>query len=309
MNIKIKYKNKMKLRVSSDYEKPNPRYIWGNFLIQKIAHSGLFKVTYEHFPRYNASGIPRAGELKAFELNGIMCLVDAWDYSHPTCHISKKFLDNNPKVKNIKYVFKTQYSERHMEQYNRLDKELGIKVFPFFIFPRHNFKNCQFQWKNKEHEHLAFFSGRIWKERKRWYHYMMDRKDDFFSVNHESSKIKIVQKSSNHISEENYMGLMKNTKWGLILKGKGEAGKNRREVEYSSCGMPLALNYKPIYPFNFEPNKHYLYLEKPEDLEKLKTIDPAPYAKASARLFRKYFDPEKVPYNLLKFYGHLFDNA
>jgi len=309
MKLKLNYdKQTMKLQVSNAYEKYNPKFIWGNFLLQHIVHSGLFEVEYQQFPRFknDVNAIPRCGELKTFILNGNMCAIDAWDFSHPACHLTKEFLSNNSFYKDLKYIFKTQYSELHAAQYKRLKEECGITVFPFFIFPRHHFEHCQFKWQNQDHKHLAFFSGRIWKNRKAWHRHMLDQPESFFSINHASSNYEIVHKSSNSVSEDNYISLMKNSKWGLILKGKGECGKNRREVEYSSCGIPLALNYKPKYPFEFEPNKHYLYLEKPSDLEKLKTVDPKPYAESSMNLFKEYFNPEKVAYNLLKFYGHLF---
>ena len=58
--------------------------------------------------------------------------------------------------------------------------------------------------------------------------------------------------------------------------------KNRREPEYTSCGMPLALGgYKPNYGFEFKEGIHYFYIDKPEDIEKLKDIDPRPYSEAS----------------------------
>ena len=136
---------------------------------------------------------------------------------------------------------------------------------------------------------------------------MLRNKKDFLCVDDpSSSEFSIKSKRSNAIDENLYFDLLKQTKWGLILKGKGEAGKNRREMEYASYGMPLALNYKPIYPFEFEPNKHYFYLEKIEDLNKLKEINPMPFAKQSTDMYKKYFCFESIPNNFLKFFGNLF---
>ena len=94
------------------------------------------------------------------------------------------------------------------------------------------------------------------------------------------------------LSTQEYLDILPQTTWSLSLQGISGAhtdGKNRREPECFSCGMPMALNYKPYYPFPFEANKHYVYLEKPEDIVKLNDIDPQPYADASTELYNQYF--------------------
>jgi len=55
--------------------------------------------------------------------------------------------------------------------------------------------------------------------------------------------------------------------------------------------MPMALNYKPRYLFPFEPNKHYVLLQSPDDIAKLSFVDPGPYVKASIDLWNNYFKP------------------
>ncbi len=67
--------------------------------------------------------------------------------------------------------------------------------------------------------------------------------------------------------------------------------------------MPLALNYQPEFHFPFEPNKHYVYLKHPEDLEKLADLDPRPYAEASRELWETRFKPTAMARDVIAMLG------
>ena len=305
MSVKLSYK-KMDLEVPNYFEKNN-RFIWGKKILKVIIDSNLFNVKFVEFPKYsNRSLVPRVWHIIPFRLNGILCFIDEWDYGYPTTLLNQEFFNYYAELKDVKHIFKIQYTDYHKKEYERIYKEFGIKVHNFFIFPNSIIPLEKFQWQNIKHKYVAFYSGRIWRNRRFWRRHMLRNKKDFLCVDDPtSSKFSIKSKRSSAIDENLYFDLLKQTKWGLILKGKGEAGKNRREMEYTSYGMPLALNYKPIYPFEFEPNKHYFYLEKIEDLNKLKEINPMPFAKQSIDMYKKYFCFESIPNNFLKFLSRM----
>lgn len=279
-----------------------PYMIWGKLMLKRMAESGIFDVEYKKFPS-RLFALRRARHMTPFILNGKKCFIDDWDYSYPTSSLSEEFFEKNPEHKDLKYVFKIQYSYGEKDFFDRLGEKLGIAIFPFFMFPRHDFKLGSWQWENKNHKYLALFSGRVWKYRRHWKEYM-GKHPDCISVN--NSHLKITNKRMNSIDDNEYLKILQNTKWGLCLKGKGTDCKNRREVEYTSYGMPLALDYKPYYPFFFEPNKDYVFLEKPEDLEKLKDVDPEPYARRSVELYNRYYDPDVIGLALIEKFGYLF---
>lgn len=186
-------------------------------------------------------------------------------------------------LKDVKVIIKTQY--KYNPFWEIFKQNTGIKVTPWIMWSTINFPLCSFSWAPTNHKYLASCAGgrnsnRRWG-RPPYINYC--KNDDRFH--------------SQRMLVNEYIEILKKCKWGLILQGGNKYncdGKNTREIEYASCGMPLVLNYCPTYDFSFEPNKHFLYLEKPEDLEKLEYINPEPYAKASEELWHKYFKPESA---------------
>jgi len=278
--------------------------IWGKLMLKRMGDSGAFDVTHKKFPP-KLFALTRPGHMTPFILNGKKCFLDDWDYDYPTSTIDEEFFDKNPEHKDLRYVFKIQYSKGETQKFTDLGKKFGFEVFPFFMFPRHDFELGSWKWKNKDHKYLALFSGRVWKFRKPWKKYMGER-PDCISVN--DSHLKITNSRMNSVDDDVYLDILKNTKWGLCLRGKGTDCKNRREVEYLSYGMPLVLDYKPYYPFDdeFQPNKDYVFVEKPQDLERLKDMDPEPFARRSVELYRRYFNPNMIGLAMIEKFGHLF---
>ena len=283
----------------------NAKYmIWGKLMLRRMGESGIFNVEYRKFPP-KLFALSRPGHMTPFILNGKKCFLDDWDYAYPTSSISEEFFERNPEHKDLKYVFKIQYSRGEIPFFTKLGEKFGIQIFPFFMFPRHDFELGSWKWKNGDHKYLALFSGRVWKFRRQWNAYMQ-KHPECISVN--DSYLKVTDKRMNAIDDDVYLDILKQTKWGLCLRGKGTDCKNRREVEYLSYGMPLVLDYKPYYPFDdeFQPNKDYVYLEKPEDLEKLKDMDPEYFSERSTYLYKRYFDPDVLGLALIEKFGHLF---
>jgi hypothetical protein len=220
----------------------------------------------------------KGNHLIPFKMNDKSFFIDDWDYSHPTSSIINSSIPDYYLQDNKPIILKVQYDSNHKDIYNQIYDKYNIKVLPFIIFPSKVF-NLEFDKWNKDinHNYLCFHTGRIWKERHVWVKYLQEF--------HGSDIPKIENQG---LSIPDYEQLLLKTKWGLILKGKG-VGKNRREVEYMSIGMPLALNYKPEYPFPYNPNEHYVYLEKPSDISNLVDIDPQPYAEKSIEIYNKYY--------------------
>jgi len=299
--VKLSYKQ-WNLEVPG-YVLNNRGIIWGKYLLKKIAEDNIFKTKYIlNHPRI--SGGRMDNKFTPFILNGKKCLIDEWDYSYPTVYVNKEYIKKNPFLSDLKYIFKIQYCKHDKKIYDDIKQDLNVKVLPFFIFPRHDIPLEIFKWKNENHKYSAMFSGRVWRGRNRWKAVMDSDKTFFSTVNNPDCKIE--SQRFNYVSNDDYIVLLKQMKWGLSLVGKGCGGKNRREVEYMSYGMPMVLNYIPIYPFSFIPNKDFLYLEKPEDLQKLKHVDPLPYSIRSAKLYKKYFKPENLGKALITLFGHLF---
>lgn len=250
--------------------------MWGKYLLHLLSLNDNVSV----FRDMSLSTIPvfKSKNLIPFKLDDFPFFIDDWDYSYPTSYL------DNPKVlypylkNNLPpTILKIQYSSNHKEKYDNLYNKYNIKVLPFIIFPNRYFNLGFDKWdSNKQHKYLCFHTGRQWRERSRWINYLKNNISEIPQIN-------------TKLTTQEYQSLLLDTKWGLVLKGKG-IGKNRREIEYMSIGMPLVLNYKPEYPFPYNANEHYVYLEKPKDIEKLKDIDPEPYAKKSLDIYNRYYN-------------------
>lgn len=248
---------------------------WGNYLIQQLVDSGKYQVRFEEFPPFQALG-RRRGNLKPLKIDGSLVVIDDWDFAHPTSRLDAAFFDQNPFYRDIKLILKVQYSQLDKPSYP------PIPIEPFLIFPRSTFKLGVFDWQPGG-DLIAAFSGKPWRNRRAWIRQMQSM-----------SSLHLVVGNPDPSVQEPYYDTLRRCTWGLILKGKGPGGKNRRETEYLSCGMPLALNYKPEYPFPFEPGIDYVYLEKPSDLNHLDQIDPVPFSRRSRFNYEKYFSSQGI---------------
>lgn len=273
----------MKPKLTKDVSSP---MMWNKTLQDRLEGSRLFKVQTEKFPPFmhKLEHVKRRrGYLSFFKINDCLIGLDTWDAPHPTVLLTD-FLKEDPYYRNTKIIIKIQHKQSLEGNHKLIDdftEQTGIPLTSWTIFPSHNFPLQNFQWENREHKYLAYISG---KRRNRWRKAYADY-----------PRVRLPFENKNREgSMEEYMEILKECRWGLCLRGKSVGGmdaKNRREIEFSSLGMPLILNYKPEYPFPFEANKDYLYIE-PRDFEALKhidEIDPLPFHKASKRIYEKYF--------------------
>lgn len=260
-----------------------------NRLQSLLENSGYFNIEYEDFPYIKEMGDRRFNFLSFARFRGKLIGIDTWDASHPASCIPQ-FYENDKFLQQLKLVLKIQYKhndvfcEKVVEPLNKI----GIKIDNWIMFPSVNFPYIyfeRFQWEYKpNYKYLFAITG---KRREDWIKHFRDKNYAFtprnpVKRNHEAGDFSV------------YMDVLKNCKWGLILAGKSGYKmdtKNTREVEYSFCGIPLAMNYQPDYNFNFIPDKHYVYVKNIEDAEKLHNIDPKPYSEASKQIYKNYFSP------------------
>ena len=271
-----------------------------NFTLNKlIARSGLFEVETrrvsskanpldQYFPYPNVNGA-RNNLWTPMELDGCLIGLDTWDTLGPTWNFENTGLFNTTLSK-IDLVIKIQH--HNCGYWNDFTDRTKKRSSAWVVMPTHNFPldPPPFKWEDKNHKFIVNLSGRNNRfGRPPWVHYMIGKPEYY------------VKEDCVSLDPQNvYLNILKNTKWGLILKGRKGAEKNRREVEFSALGMPMVLNYVPEYPFKMEPNKHFIFIEKPEDLEKLKDIDPKPFAEASTFLWENYFSPIGMAKTLIK---------
>ena len=268
--------------------------IWGKNLLYHLSkHPNIKTEILKYQLPILVGGRRGINNLTPFIYNDIVFIIDDWDHASPTC-----YLLNNPNIpkfylNNNVCILKIQYCLNEINNYNEIYKQSNIKILPFTMFATHHFKLENFQYNiNYNHKYNYIITGKPWRHRISWIRY---------AEKEESRYIKYTGGGEGTMSDLLFFyEELKESKWGLILKGKGCGGKNRREVEFSSLGMPLALNYIPHYPFDFIPNKDFVLLESPQDLSSLKDIDPAPFAERSRYIYSQYFSPEFGIYNSFK---------
>lgn len=266
----------------------------GRKLLYHLSQNKNLDIEYDYSIPPVLTGDRRARlNFHTFIINETVFVLDDWDTLSPTSlllhnNISKFYLDNPTTI------LKIQYCESEQNNYDKIFNQLGIKILPFIMFSNNGSNLESFAWdKNSKHSYTFCLTGKCWRNRSAWFKFSEQYKTEL------NCFVQYHSKGERSTVEENtiFMELLKNTKWGLILKGKGCGGKNRREVEFSSFGMPLVLNYKPIYPFSFIPNKDFLLIENYTDLFKLKDIDPEPFAQRSKEIYNNYFSPNNGLFN------------
>jgi hypothetical protein len=276
----------MKLILPKGYNNYNG---WNWTLCKMLARSGVFEVSEMEFPFKAIPGV-RNGSWNTIELDGVRVGLDTWDTWSPTCHYYDNGLFNNV-LKDIKLIFKIQYYK--CDYWDKVFPEkTGIKVLPWTVMPTHHFELEKIKWVNKKHRFVASITGRNNRfGRQPWVDEAKKHQDFYTKTDYVSTD-----------PQDDYMQILSDCKWGLILKGKqrNHDGKNRREVEFTSLDIPLAMNYVPSYPFKMDPGVHFYKLEKPEDILKLRDVDPLPFVEASRQLYRDYFSPVGMSKLLIK---------
>ena len=194
----------------------------------------------------------------ACEVDGKTVWIWSWDY------------DNG-----VRYVLENNLADLILHvQYGSV---IDDKVKPFTMFPSGHvifYSNLESYRKIEvEKTHKLGFSGRVWRQRSRWY----KKIEPMSEVYCEPTR---GQATSNGTFED-YVKKLKSWEKCLILAGKGSkvAMSNRREVECASLGIPMVLNYRPTYYRDFKPCYHFV--ENHRDLDTLDDY-PADYWKELA---------------------------
>lgn len=275
---------------------------WNLTLFRMLARSDLWEIAEEVFPvAPRISGNRRGSNFTLFRVNGILCGLDTWDDNNPSalyynakCFSPTGYVmpEGSPAgakgdgngggpFKDVKIIFKIQYLNNSF--WPAFTKETGIKVTPWTVMPSRVFPMEFFKWSDRQHKYLVSTTGRNCRfGRTPWVEHCKKRGDCYVPEQHINHKDDM----------EFYKQILQDVRWGLVLRGLPRSdGKNRRESEFGSCGIPLILNYKPTYPFEFEAGKQFLYMTKPEELDTLKDIDPRPYSEAITQVYHDHFSP------------------
>lgn len=258
-------------------------------LKRNILYSGVFE--YDHAPMPT---LPKNYWRKeeGFCLAIIDGVTAAFDANGGCYNIKAMYEDGmfDTVFKDVQIIIKTQF--RHHPFWEEFTANTGIKVVSWIMWSTCNFPMSCFKWNPETNfKYIASCAGGK-NSNRRWGRppYIEHCKSD---PSFHTERLPVDQ----------FVEVLKECKWGLILQGGNTRncdGKNTREVEYASCGIPMVLNYIPAYEYPFTPGKHFFLLESPKDLEKLKYTDPRPFAEASARLWEEYLKPESAAKYLLR---------
>jgi hypothetical protein len=262
---------------------------WVQKILNKFIESKIFEIKYEKFPEISLSSIVgrRHSNIGFFKFNDVLMGIDVWDGCHPTSQLTDWFLKNDFYIK-TKIIFKIQYRNSvEIQSLKEFTLKTGIKINNWTMFHSEMFPLEYFKWDcKKKHKYITYISG---KRRQNWIDFFKDSNE---IATYENCGLNKANKGKQKLIRDDFFSILKDCRWGLSLKGKRLGNmdcKNRREVEYSSLGMPMILNYIPEYPFPFYPNDHYVYIDSPKDLLSIKDIDPYPYAKKSLDIYNDYF--------------------
>lgn len=281
------------------------KFTWSKKLIDNLIESNQFDVIYENFPPLFDIPSRRSRFLSFFKIDDILCAIDTWDSHGPSIDAKEEWIKADF-FKDTKILFKIQKLNHNDKIWQEFEDYTGIITSNWTMFASNSYPLQSFNWlDNPNKQYYGIISG---KRRKQWIEYF--RNDpDFFTPPQIPVEKQTRTISNDRTSLEDFLKNIQNSLWGISLHGKKYKRldcKNRREVEYTSCGIPLALNYKPEYPFPFIANEHYYYIENMEDVKNLKNIDPMPFHYKSLEVYDKYFSPKgnaDILLNILKTKG------
>lgn len=244
---------------------------WNVTLMRRLAESGVFNVRHANMPR-----IPRklygrrSSSLSMFRVDGLLLALDTWDTDGPLseCLERGEFTES---MAGVRMILKIQHRPD-----NPRWATCPVPVTSWGMFPSQEFPLGYFRYDpGYAHKWSCTVNGAARFGR------------GAFRVGGR------VHASDGKLTFAEYFKLLRECRWGVSLKGKrGTDGKNRREVEFSSCGMPLALNYEPCYPFPFRAGKEFFLLTGADSLREMDDTDPRPFREASEAVYERYFSPK-----------------
>ena len=278
----------MKLRLPCGYQTIQK---WNGSMMRSLAESGLFEVMEKEFPKPDEN-VRRWLYWSVFEIDDWKIGLDTWDTDVPASDFARLgALARGGMYSDLSVILKIQH--RPHELWDSIEAKFGIPLRSWTIPASHDFPLGYFQWRPEGHAHTACLTGNLKRGyRAGWATWARQQKD--LAVSPKVRRGRDIQQAERDINRGQFLDILKGCKWGVSLKGlkrSSHDGKNRRECEFASCGVPLALNYQPHYEFEMRPGHEFVMLETPEDMAKLRDIDPTPYAEASTRLYEQRFSP------------------
>lgn len=210
------------------------------------------------------------GDLMFFKFNNKLVALDSWSHCKYLEPMHTRGFFNNLDID--LYI--------KLDETEQVRKWLGYKTTSWVMFPGGKSFTNSFRWENKQHKYLSMFTtGRHsmrTMHRGAWYNFCKNN-PRYYTIDH------------NRLPESEYGAVLKQCQFGLCVSHNGY--KNTREYEFISNHMPFVLNYCPRYDFEFIPNKHFIYVTKPEDLAAIETIDLTHFAAASKQIWDDYYEP------------------
>jgi hypothetical protein len=195
-------------------------------------------------------------------VEGKLVWIDTWDYGHPM----SEYLRGVGKPVDIKLIIKIQHIFGQESLYKNVRGDIPITPWTMF-------HSAQMSWlKRQPHFKKIYegtkktidlgFTGRLWNCRKAYF-----------------TKMRQMKKAGDNVFAEKILGgsqedhVRRISTWHGLLCPQGKRagkpatnGKNRREVECASIGMPIVLNYKPNYINPWEEDVHYLRIRSPDEI-------------------------------------------
>lgn len=252
---------------------------WNVTLMRMLDRSGLFDVRFDpHLPHLPPKMCGRVtGNLCTFRVDDKLIALSTWDTNSPVVEAERAghFMCGHL-FGSVRLLLHIQW--RPDDPYwGYFEKVAQIPVSAWTIFPSREFPLEVFRYEpGAQHIYQATLTGADRFGRGAYRDVARKHQDFYVKVGSEKDDM------------SEYLNILRTCRWGVSLGGRRNTDKkNRREIEFASCGMPLALNYQPHYPFPFEPGKHYVYMEEPEDLLRLREIDPRPFAAAADQVYRE----------------------
>ncbi len=263
---------------------------WNRTLCRMLAESGVFAVGIKTFPPVRCPAA-RKRHFHQMEVAGKMVGVDTWDTHRPLSDfVNRGCFEPAGACAHLDLVLKIQAQKDDLH-WSSVARKIGVPIRPWTIFPSGEFPLGAFRWTDQRaFAYTASLSGKNDRFGRQPWADWARHQPDFQLRDHARPKENL----------HDYMAMLADCKWGVILHGRWDAYKNRRECEFTSCGMPLALNYVPSYEFEFEPGSHFFLLHRPEDLALLREVDPVPFAAASTQVYRDHFSPAGMAGHLLR---------
>lgn len=240
------------------------------YTLRSLRDSGLFDIEWHDYFRTAC----RDYRATTVFLEGKKIYLDFWEYPTPT-FTEEVYNDNYDLIIKLqwrKFTLDEFYAECQKQKYlvskskdeikSFFDKIIPLSFFPSRMFEKY-VNNEKSLWSNAV-EIDGFFCGKDWRCRRFGKKMVLSNGMEYINSDQEIRNI---------ISDEQFIGKMKSSKYGIVLPGRGSWAtdtKNRREIDYMMMKKPILMTYAPFYYNELVPGHHYIKWEpkmKVKDIE------------------------------------------